>query len=77
MAVGLGVVIRVDSTLMMWSGAMLFEWLGKAYAKRPEGSLARALWVDSHEPIAAGLVAGAALTGIGDQLITVFVLGGG
>ncbi len=73
-AIGLGVVIPVDSTLMMWSGALLFHWLGRIYAPR-QGSLGRALWVDSHEPIAAGLVAGAALTGIADQLVTVFVLG--
>jgi uncharacterized oligopeptide transporter (OPT) family protein len=74
-AIGLGVVIPVDSSLMMWAGALLFHWLGNFYGRRAEGSLGRALWVDSHEPIAAGLVAGAALTGITDQLVTVFVLG--
>ena len=46
------------------------------YARKAAGSLGRALWVESAEPIAAGIVAGAALTGIGDQLISVFVLGG-
>jgi uncharacterized oligopeptide transporter (OPT) family protein len=74
-AIGLGVVIPVDSSLMMWSGALLFHWLERIYSRKPETSLGRALWVDSHEPIAAGLVAGAALTGIADQLVTVFVLG--
>jgi uncharacterized oligopeptide transporter (OPT) family protein len=73
-AIGLGVVIPVDSTLMMWAGAMFFGWLERRYHRAPEGSLGRALWVDSLEPIAAGIVAGAALTGIGDQLLTVFVL---
>lgn len=70
--IGLGVVIPVESTLMMCLGAWLFDFLHRRYEKR-EG-LGRDLWVDSHEPIAAGIVAGAALMGIGDQLITVFVL---
>jgi uncharacterized oligopeptide transporter (OPT) family protein len=74
-AVGLGVVIPVDSTLMMWAGAIFFDWLEHRSKAKAEGSLARGLWVDSREPIAAGLVAGAALTGIGDQLISVFILG--
>jgi uncharacterized oligopeptide transporter (OPT) family protein len=71
--VGLGVVIPVDSTLMMWAGALFFSWMEKRYAARQAG-LGRSLWVDSPEPIAAGLVAGAALTGIGDQILSVFVL---
>lgn len=74
-AIGLGVVIPVDSTLMMWAGALFFGWLEKRYSRAP-GSTGHGLWVESQEPIAAGIVAGAALTGIGDQLITVFVLGG-
>ncbi|MEQ1502014.1 MAG: OPT family oligopeptide transporter [Myxococcota bacterium] len=74
-AVGLGVVIPVDSTLMMFAGALFFAWMERRNRQRAEGTLARGLWVDSQEPIAAGIVAGAALTGIGDQLITVFVLG--
>ncbi|MBI5512445.1 MAG: OPT/YSL family transporter [Deltaproteobacteria bacterium] len=74
-AIGLGVVIPVDSTLMMWLGAWLFDTLHKRYAEAPKESLGRGLWVESSEPIAAGIVAGAALTGIGDQLISVFILG--
>ncbi len=74
-AIGLGVVIPVDSTLMMWAGALFFSWMERRYARRP-GTTGHSLWVDSQEPIAAGIVAGAALTGIGDQLISVFVLGG-
>jgi len=74
-AIGLGVVIPVDSTLMMFAGAHFFGWLERRYARAAEGTVGRGLWVDSQEPIAAGLVAGAALTGIGDQLISVFVLG--
>lgn len=73
-AIGLGVVIPVDSTLMMWSGACFFAWLERRYRTQP-GTRAHSIWVESQEPIAAGIVAGAALTGIGDQLISVFVLG--
>lgn len=76
-AIGLGVVIPVDSTLMMFAGALFFAWMHRRARERAEGTLSRGLWVDSQEPLAAGIVAGAALTGIGDQLITVFVLGGG
>lgn len=74
-AIGLGVVIPVDSTLMMFAGAAFFAWMERRYRQAPRRSLGRGLWVDSTEPIAAGIVAGAALTGIGDQLLTVFVLG--
>jgi uncharacterized oligopeptide transporter (OPT) family protein len=74
-AIGLGVVIPVDSTLMMFAGAVFFAWMHRRNEKKPESSVSRGLWVDSQEPIAAGIVAGAALTGIGDQLISVFVLG--
>jgi uncharacterized oligopeptide transporter (OPT) family protein len=73
-AIGLGVVIPVDSTLMMFLGAWLFDVLQRRYAKAPRESLGNGLWVESSEPIAAGIVAGAALTGIGDQLLSVFVL---
>lgn len=72
-AIGLGVVIPVDSTLMMWAGALFFRWMEKRNEQRP-GTTGHGLWVESQEPIAAGIVAGAALTGIGDQLISVFVL---
>ncbi len=75
-AVGLGVVLPVDSTLMMWSGAVFFMAMEYLYRRAPRESRGHGLWVESQEPIAAGVVAGAALTGIGDQLLTVFVLGG-
>ncbi|MEQ1564740.1 MAG: OPT/YSL family transporter [Myxococcota bacterium] len=73
-SIGLGVVIPVDSTLMMFAGALFFAGMRRRYEGGPP-SAGRTLWVESYEPVAAGLVAGAALTGIGDQLITVFVLG--
>ena len=52
----------------------VFAWLERRYKSAP-GSAGHSLWVESQEPIAAGIVAGAALMGIGDQLISVFVLG--
>jgi uncharacterized oligopeptide transporter (OPT) family protein len=74
-AIGLGVVVPVDSTLMIFAGALFFAAMNRRYRSAPRGTLARSLWVDSTEPVAAGIVAGAALTGIGDQLISVFLLG--
>ena len=75
-AVGLGVVIPFDSSLMMWSGAAFFALMARYYKKKDPGTTGHGLWIESQEPIAAGLVAGAALTGIGDQLISVFILHG-
>ena len=71
--IGLGVVLPPDATIAMWVGSLLFLGLHKAYKKKP-GSTGHALWVQSHEPICAGIIAGAALIGIGDKLIEVFVL---
>ncbi len=75
LALGLGVVVPPDSTIAMFAGAMVFTFMKSFYEKR-EGSLGRRLWVDCHEPICAGLIAGAALIGIGDILAKVFLLPG-
>ncbi len=78
-SIGLGVVLPFDATLAMWVGSLCFMGLHKFYSKR-EGTIGNTLWVKSLEPICAGIIAGAALTGIGDKLIEVFVLprfGGG
>ena len=74
LAVGLGVVVPPDSTCMMFLGALLFWLAGRRYGRRPE-SLGYKLGVDSQEPICAGLIAGAALVGIGDILVKVFLFG--
>jgi OPT family oligopeptide transporter len=74
LAIGLGVVVTPDATLMMFVGAAGFWLLSRRYGARPR-SLGHALWVESQEPICAGLIAGAALVGIGDVLVRVFVLG--
>jgi len=73
LAIGLGVVVPPDSSLMMFLGAALFWLAGRRYAAQPDSRGYR-LWVDSQEPICAGLIAGAALVGIGDILVKVFVL---
>ncbi len=75
LAIGLGVVIPPDSTLMMFLGAAFFAWAHARFGKRDPGvSVGRRLWVECHEPICAGIVAGAALIGIGDVLVKVFLL---
>jgi OPT family oligopeptide transporter len=73
LAIGLGVVVPPDSTLMMFVGALFFWWAARRFGPRA-GSTAHEIWVESKEPICAGLIAGAALVGIGDILIKVFLL---
>jgi uncharacterized oligopeptide transporter (OPT) family protein len=72
LAIGLGVVVPPDSTLMMFAGALLF-WLAARKFGGDKQSRGYQLWVDCQEPICAGLIAGAALVGIGDILVRVFV----
>jgi len=73
LAIGLGVVLPPDSSFMMFCGSALFWYAARKLRSRPE-SRAHQIWVDSQEPICAGLIAGAALVGIGDILVKVFVL---
>ena len=73
LAIGLGVVVPPDSSLMMFCGAAFFWYAARRLGSQP-GTRAHAIWVDSQEPICAGLIAGAALVGIGDILVKVFVL---
>lgn len=73
LAVGLGVVITPDSTISMAIGASLFALMNRRYRARP-GTRGHRIWVDSQEPICAGLIAGWALVGIGDKLLDVFLL---
>jgi uncharacterized oligopeptide transporter (OPT) family protein len=72
LAIGLGVVVPPDSTLMMFLGALFF-WLAARKFGGDRQSRGYRLWVDCQEPICAGLIAGAALVGIGDILVRVFV----
>jgi uncharacterized oligopeptide transporter (OPT) family protein len=73
LAIGLGVVVPPDSTIAMFAGAAFFAWMHARHGKRPETASHR-LWIGCHEPICAGLIAGAALLGIADILTKVFLL---
>jgi uncharacterized oligopeptide transporter (OPT) family protein len=74
LAIGLGVLVPPESTLMMFLGAGFFWLMGRRYGARPERGGHR-LWIQTQEPICAGIIAGAALVGIGDVLVRVFLLG--
>ena len=75
LAIGLGVLVPPESTFMMFLGALFFWFMSRRYEERRDTTGWR-LWVDTQEPICAGLIAGAALIGIGDVLLRVFVFGG-
>ncbi len=74
LAIGLGVVVPPESTLAMFVGALFFWLMQRRHGATPE-SRGHKLWVETQEPICAGLIAGAALIGIGDILMKVFVIG--
>jgi OPT family oligopeptide transporter len=74
LAIGLGVVVPPDSTMAMFAGAVFFRFMHRRYLKAPQ-SRGFALWIETHEPICAGLIAGAALVGIADALVKAFLLG--
>jgi uncharacterized oligopeptide transporter (OPT) family protein len=68
---GLAFVIPFTTCLAMFTGSFVFWLLEKRY--RDKQSRGYRLWVDNQEPICAGLIAGAALVGIADALVTVAV----
>ncbi|MDO8177098.1 MAG: OPT family oligopeptide transporter [Undibacterium sp.] len=70
-SIGLGVVLPPEACLAMWVGAMMFWWMGR---RNPvKGSSGHDFWVEGCEPIAAGLISGAALVGIGNAIIIVLL----
>ncbi|MFM9996862.1 MAG: OPT family oligopeptide transporter [Phycisphaerales bacterium] len=69
---GLAFVINFQSAIAMFLGAFFF-WLMGVGRNRPE-SAPKSTWIENHEPICAGVIAGAALMGIADAVITAFVL---
>lgn len=73
LAIGLGVVVPCDSTFAMFAGALFFHLMHRRHEKKPD-TRGHSIWVKSSEPICAGLIAGAALLGIADILVKVFVL---
>ena len=85
LAFGLGILLPPDSTFWMFLGSLFFFIMSRAYGggsrsdphgvqELPGESFGHRLWVRGQEAICAGLIAGAALTGIGDQFIQVFAL---
>jgi uncharacterized oligopeptide transporter (OPT) family protein len=73
LAIGLGVVVPPESTLAMFAGACFFWLMERLYGKKKQ-STGHKLWIETHDPICAGIIAGAALIGIGDIMVRVFVL---
>jgi OPT family oligopeptide transporter len=73
LAIGLGVVLPPGSTLAMFAGALFFWAMNVIYGKRPE-STGHKIWVATYEPICAGIIAGAALTLVGDKALDVLLL---
>jgi uncharacterized oligopeptide transporter (OPT) family protein len=71
-AIGLGIVLPPDSTIMMFLGACIFAFFEGRYHEKI-GSFGWRLWVDSKEAVCAGLIAGWALLGVGDGIIAAFV----
>ncbi|CAG0971803.1 hypothetical protein PHYC_01288 [Phycisphaerales bacterium] len=73
LAIGLGVVVPPESTIAMFAGALFFYVTHRVYKARKE-SMGHMLWIETHEPICAGIIAGAALVGISDALVKAFLL---
>lgn len=71
-ALGLAFVLDFKSAACMFAGAFLFWLLGVGRIK--EENAHGNLWVENHEPICAGIIAGASLMGILDILVGVFLM---
>ena len=71
-ALGLAFVIDFKSSACMFAGAFLFWLLGVGRVKEEDAP--NNLWIQNHEPICAGIIAGASLMGIADMLVSVFLL---
>jgi uncharacterized oligopeptide transporter (OPT) family protein len=78
-AMGLAFVIHFHASLAFFAGALIFWLLGVG---RGAGGAAhgatdaqpKGFWRENHEAICAGVIAGAALMGIGDAIVAAFVL---
>ena len=68
---GLGVVLPPDASFSMWGGGRLFWWDGRKNST--PGTKGHTFWVEGCEPICAGLIAGAALVGIGNAIVNVML----
>ncbi len=72
-AIGLGAVLPFDASLAMFAGALFFELMSRRHRADPPESPGRRLWVESVDPICAGLMSGAALIGIGNAILVVLL----
>ncbi len=72
LAIGLGVLVPPESSFMIFLGALFFWVMVRRHGERRDTTGHR-LWVETQEPICAGLIAGAAIIGIGDVLLRVFL----
>jgi uncharacterized oligopeptide transporter (OPT) family protein len=72
-SIGLGVVLPPESVFAMWTGALIFWWMEKKYRDSAKDNQGYQIWVEGIQPIAAGLLTGAALIGIGNAVINVLI----
>lgn len=72
--IGLGFVIPFQICLAMFVGSFVFFVGGKFWPK-PEQRMNK-VFVQNQESICAGIIAGAALIGVGVMALELFVLGG-
>jgi uncharacterized oligopeptide transporter (OPT) family protein len=70
-SIGLGVVLPPEASFAMWVGAMIFWWNARRH--RTPGTRGHTMWVDGYESIAAGLISGSALVGIGNAIVNVML----
>lgn len=72
-SIGLGVVLPPEAVLAMWIGAFVFWLMDKKHKNSPIESNGYRIWVDGMQAVAAGLLAGSALIGIGNAMINVLM----
>jgi uncharacterized oligopeptide transporter (OPT) family protein len=70
-ALGLAFVIDFNSSFAMFMGSLFFWCMGVGRTAHGEE---QNVWVRNHEPICAGIIAGAAIVGILDAVVTAFAL---
>jgi uncharacterized oligopeptide transporter (OPT) family protein len=71
-ALGLAFVINFQSAFAMFLGALFFWIMG--VGRKRAATAKPTVWIAQHEPICAGVIAGAALMGILDALVAAFIL---
>lgn len=72
-SIGLGVVLPPESVLAMWLGALVFWLMEMKHKNSPKDSRGYRVWIDGMQAMAAGLLAGSALIGIGNAMINVLM----